>query len=70
MFDHISSCVTDAKLGNMSCPLLGSLLVHICYLKYSHQEAMCDLMVRGNEMKRFKGRKKESKKWEKGQTCG
>lgn len=32
-----------------------SVLVHICYLKYFYQEATCDVMLRGNGMKRLKG---------------
>lgn len=61
--------VTEAKFRDTHCPLLGSVLVHICYLKYFYQATTCDVMIRGNGMKRLKG-EKESKKWEKGQTCG
>lgn len=42
----------------LSC-LLESLLLHTCYMKSPHKEAKCDVMLRGDGMKRLKrGRKR------------
>lgn len=51
--------VKEAKFRNTHCPLLGSVLVHMCYLKYFYQEATCDVMLKGNGMKRLKGEERE-----------